>query len=450
MKRGERTRGETSEFDADVPCGVRGASALAVGAKDYRQPAIRPVVPAQDLPAFTSARCALLDHADQVTEQQIGIHVFGRPADYNAGEDNIVRSQARFLRTKLAEYFDSAAGQEEPVVLTIPKGSTCPISRRARGAGRAAPDLRRPPLRLSSSSSAAQPIPGGERGLTACCSRWWSLCSGGALAGTPASRRTRRADHSIWPRLFDCAGQTTTIVASDYIFSMVQEAAGRTLTLDEYLGADYFNRVSRAERRLRAGASVSRTSRNGITRVRKCHRRRAADGLEAGAVHPRLWCGFARDLTMRDVSSGNLILLGSKQSNPWVLLFETKLNFRFEYDSASHSVFIVNRSPQKGEESEYHPSALDATSRLIYGAIAFLPSLNRESNVLILQGTSMGGTEGALELLGNPALSQDLIRHVTGRSPRDGPLPYFEALIRTQTVNGVAGDSSITAFRLIP
>ena len=68
------------------------------------------------------ARCALLDHAEQVTEQQIGMHVFGRPAAYNAGEDNIVRSQARFLRAKLAEYFDSAAGQEEAVVLTHPQG----------------------------------------------------------------------------------------------------------------------------------------------------------------------------------------------------------------------------------------------------------------------------------------------------------------------------------------
>ena len=71
-------------------------------------------------------RCALLDHAEQVTEQQIGMHVFGRPADYNAGDDNIVRSQARFLRIKLAEYFESASGRDEPVVLTIPKGTYLP------------------------------------------------------------------------------------------------------------------------------------------------------------------------------------------------------------------------------------------------------------------------------------------------------------------------------------
>ena len=40
-------------------------------------------------------RCALDNQPEAATEQQIGIHVFGRPRGYNANEDNIVRSQAR-------------------------------------------------------------------------------------------------------------------------------------------------------------------------------------------------------------------------------------------------------------------------------------------------------------------------------------------------------------------
>jgi hypothetical protein len=156
---------------------------------------------------------------------------------------------------------------------------------------------------------------------------------------------------------------------------------------------------------------------------------------------------FARDLTMRDIGSGNLVLMGSKQSNPWVLLFENKLNYRFEYQSASHNIFIVNRTPQKGEEAEYRPSALDATSRVIYGAIAFLPNLSRGSDVLILQGTSMSASESALEFLDNPSLFHDLMRRLN--AGRDGTVPYFEALIRTQSVNGVAAESSIAACRVI-
>jgi len=153
---------------------------------------------------------------------------------------------------------------------------------------------------------------------------------------------------------------------------------------------------------------------------------------------------FARDMTMRDITSGNLVLLGSKQSNPWDTLFEDRLNFRVEYRGNSHNLRIVNRAPRTGEEEEYLPSPLDATTRDIYGLIAFVPNLNHESDVLILQATSMAGTEVALETLANPALFRELQRQMGS-----GKLAHFEALIRTRTLNGTAGESSILATRVL-
>jgi hypothetical protein len=377
-------------------------------------------------------RCALLDHADQVTEQQIGIHVFGRPTDYHAGDDNIVRSQARFLRTKLSEYFDSPPGREEPIVLSIPKGSYLPHFAPAAG------ELPSPALPAPRSRRRLWVVSGVALAIVVLAAAWIARPRVAGLV----------ADNSVWGRLFD-GHQTTMIVASDYIFSMIQEAAGRTLTLDEYLGADYFDRVAK----LNAASGLDHLFPNiaqrhytGFENVSSVARLSALKQAQATRTVVR----FARDLSMRDVASGNLILLGSKQSNPWVQLYEPKLNFEFEYQSDSHSVFIVNRAPQKGEESRYLPSALDATARVIYGSIAFLPNLNHDSSVLILQGTSMGGTEVALELLGNESQFQDLIRRITGRTPRDGAPPHFEALIRTQSINGVAAESSIAAYRLIP
>jgi hypothetical protein len=43
----------------------------------------------------------LTGRADEISEQQIGVHVFGRRPDYNPGEDNIVRSYARQCRQLL-------------------------------------------------------------------------------------------------------------------------------------------------------------------------------------------------------------------------------------------------------------------------------------------------------------------------------------------------------------
>lgn len=71
-------------------------------------------------------RCALQEKPEEATEQQIGIHVYGRPADYNPNEDNIVRSQARILRMKLEHHFANE-GKNESIIITIPKGQYLPI-----------------------------------------------------------------------------------------------------------------------------------------------------------------------------------------------------------------------------------------------------------------------------------------------------------------------------------
>ena len=392
------------------------------------------------------ARCALLDHAEKVTEQQIGIHVFGRPASYNAGDDNIVRSQARFLRTKLAEYFDSAAGQHEAIVLTIPKGSYLPhFAARAE----AAPvEIETPAVEVEAPQPSQTTFSGSRKIWVTGGVAILILAAGLMLFLWPRehAQAARPPGAMLWSRIFDVNRQTT-IVASDYIFSMVQEAAGRTLTLDEYLSADYFSRVSQ----LNAVSGLDRLFPNiaqrhytGFENVTSVARLLGMKQAQAARTVVR----FAREMTMREVAAGNLILLGSKQSNPWDALFEDKLNFRFEYQGAAHNINIHNRAPRTGERSEYQPSALDAPSREIYGGIAFLPNLNRESNVLILQGTSMAGLEVALEVLDNTALFKELVRQV-GAGRKEGELPHFEALIRTRTLNGVAGESAVVASRVI-
>src|SRR5215469_2422316 len=64
----------------------------------------------------------LEDKVDEIHEQEVGHHVFGRAADYDTSVDNIVRVHASLLRKRLAEYF-SHAGAQEPIVIEIPKGN---------------------------------------------------------------------------------------------------------------------------------------------------------------------------------------------------------------------------------------------------------------------------------------------------------------------------------------
>jgi len=71
-------------------------------------------------------RCAFENKPEEATEQQIGIHVYGRLPGYNPNEDNIVRSQARVLRSKLEHYFANE-GINETTIISIPKGRYLPV-----------------------------------------------------------------------------------------------------------------------------------------------------------------------------------------------------------------------------------------------------------------------------------------------------------------------------------
>src|SRR5207245_3238979 len=65
-------------------------------------------------------------HAHELTEQQIGSTLFRKPSGYSSLEDSSVRVHARQLRLKLHEYFDEE-GRNEPLILSVPKGSYTPI-----------------------------------------------------------------------------------------------------------------------------------------------------------------------------------------------------------------------------------------------------------------------------------------------------------------------------------
>ncbi len=70
-------------------------------------------------------------------ERLIGMEVFGRPADYDAGADPVVRVEARRLRRKLAEYY-ARGGRQDTVEIRMPTGGYLPKfeTRSVRGAER--------------------------------------------------------------------------------------------------------------------------------------------------------------------------------------------------------------------------------------------------------------------------------------------------------------------------
>jgi len=61
-----------------------------------------------------------------LSEQHIGVVVFGREPDYDSAADTIVRSHALRLRRRLEQFFQRG-GNAEPLLLTIPRGGYVPV-----------------------------------------------------------------------------------------------------------------------------------------------------------------------------------------------------------------------------------------------------------------------------------------------------------------------------------
>src|ERR1700722_19338418 len=60
--------------------------------------------------------------ADAPKEIEVGSQVFGRGADFDPRVDPVVRVQARLLRFKLHEYYETV-GKTDPIRIDLPKGS---------------------------------------------------------------------------------------------------------------------------------------------------------------------------------------------------------------------------------------------------------------------------------------------------------------------------------------
>jgi hypothetical protein len=62
-------------------------------------------------------------HGDALRERVIGMAVFDRRADYDPGQDPVVRIRAADVRKRLAQYYQAVEGVEPAVAIDVPPGS---------------------------------------------------------------------------------------------------------------------------------------------------------------------------------------------------------------------------------------------------------------------------------------------------------------------------------------
>ncbi len=191
------------------------------------------------------AESSISGAAEGLHEQEIGVQVFGRPPDYDTGQDNIVRVQVSQLRKKIEKYFLSE-GIDEPLILEIPKGGYVPVFRAKALVEAGAPDAAAAPVAPGRETS----VRSGYRRLllalvllsailVGVCA--WLLNWNLQLRRSATSQLDESpALKSLWSQLL-VKDQRTDIVIADSLLTFVRDKLDQPITVSDYIGRNYGN-----------------------------------------------------------------------------------------------------------------------------------------------------------------------------------------------------------------
>lgn len=398
---------------------------------------------------------------DAIKEQTIGTKVLGRKADYDPAEDNIVRVRARQLRQKLDDYFRNEGGNE-PVIIAIPKGHYVPVfqAREKDELGdqnHSAPDLL--PLGKTEPSS---PVPIKKARnwrffpvfnllpwlITAGCVcaltvLLWTHSSSTTSAPTVDQAAKTNIPMGVWAQMFPKRDEEVTVVIADAGFALWQDIMQRELNLGAYLSRNYIQ-ASNSSPGFEEIATRRHTSPTDLMlSLRICEIAKALNG--------RVRIQFARSMNVHDIGNGNVVLLGSRRSNPWLELYEPSMNFVLSSSADYKGPAFLNRSVKPGEAEFYSMSSpleiLGAESKSTdsYGVAAFFPQPSGHGTVAIFEGLSMEGTEAAGEFVANRDRFAALLQRIGLSS--NAPLKPFEVLLKLKAMPGGYANSEIVAYR---
>jgi len=433
-------------------------------------------------PAFKSSqRCrqflqhivdqSIAGHFELLKERLIGVELFGRPPDYDTGEDAIVRVTASEVRRRLLQHYAGTVGHLN-YRIGLPLGSYIPsiaclnhadaavgdasegrVPRHGFGDGVISPEAA---LLLVNGSHAAQPPREGLSSAIRAASRGWVWIGFGALLlilntglwfafRSPMPWKTPWAlSTPPWSAMFRSANPTV-LITSDPNIAEIQGYTGGQLTVSDYANHNYLagpNKLNPEEERfcrvvLRGDKASSVDTPIAVS---------VAELAES--VSKKIEVRGARDIQLADLKTdSNFVFLGSPRSDPWSGLFSDQLDFKFVIDAGSKREVIVNVHPRPNEQKTYVPTAPGWATGQSYAIVASLQNPDFSGRVLLLAGANGEGTEAAGKLVTDPprfsqALGQcgfDLSRAATN----------FEMLLRLNTMAGSSSHVDVVACHVL-
>jgi hypothetical protein len=414
----------------------------------------------RDLFLYLCAR-TLEEGVQDIHELEVGHKVFGRAAQYDTIADNIVRVHASMLRKRLNEYFEKE-GRNESFVIEIPKGNYAPVFQErppAREPAPKAPAQVEKLLTASDSQSDQLEVQGTPRIPFSSGSPAWALRAISLIAvffcalsvylfirnraqnpGQHSAITDQPAVRQFWSGIFPTSGPAA-VVLDDASLEFYQDATNHQVALGEYYDRSYLSSVQKNA----AAARLDPARINSLILSRQSSFAYSAVAWRmaqiAGELHSQATLQFARDLTFRQVKNGNVVLLGSAQSNPWIQPFESRISIAWVTDTALHGYYPQDKTAPAAALGQFRASESDANGRAGYASISFLPNLSGSGNALILTATGGSALGVALDFLSSESQMNQLRAKLGGGTSN---FPYFDLLLKIEK-----GSKELNAVKLV-
>jgi len=367
------------------------------------------------------AECTLRETPDECTEQQIGIHVFGRQPGYNTAEDSIVRSQVRLLRQRLDSYFENEE-RDGPLRLEIPKGHYIasilehPRREECAPSDHEAEHRGTVPERASSAASVGVPLrfegwrvrvflPGI---LLLLAMAFWA---GTRFEGTAPPQPRMPI---LWQGFLH-SGREPMVIFSNANF-VGNGTQGLHYTTDDEQSSqpimDHYTGIGEVA---------------AIYNLTKFFDR----------YHVTFTLKRSRLVTWDDARSRDLIFIGASLENPSLLVLPDSKDFNFVRDGDAFD--IVNRRPQEGEPLRMNHDGWPM--KVDYAIVSLRPGLEAGTKMLVFSGMTTIGTQAAVEFACSPAGADQLLPPAIAEAK-----PNFEAVLKVTVNSGVPVASSIVAI----
>jgi hypothetical protein len=418
----------------------------------------------RELLAYVGRR-ALEEGCEQLHEQEIGTEVFGRAAGYDTSVDNIVRVNATELRKRIDAFFENE-GANEPLIMEIPRGSYIPVFR-YRPVESPVPSVAEipalvqepephpvsevqpqfPPLPEPPSQGRRWPWIAATIGLGIAALVLGAICLNLTSENRTMHKRLypweyQPAVSAFWTGFLG-ANPTTDVVMSDTAFGMFQTISKQSFSLQDYLNRSYVSQIRNQKLDPQVHSMLAMLARRTLVSRGEFNMAQHLDDLDP--LNTQIHMYFARSYIPSLLKRHNVVLFGTRLSNPWMEIFENRLAFVVQQNpsvadpaAAGAPRLIVNdRSPAAGEQATYTPS-----NPVGYCTAAYIPNPEHTGRVLLIEGTTSEAAEGCGEFLLSEPGMENLQKKLGSTT-----FPYFQVLLRTSQLIDTPITATIVADR---